>query len=95
MDEYRGNTTLIFLPDHGRGEAPVDWKGHGQKIPDSKYIWMAFLGPDTPALGERSKVEAVTMNQVAATLAAFLGEDYAASQPKAGRPIASVLAAQP
>jgi len=45
MPEYRGNTTLIFSPDHGRGKAPHKWKDHGQRIPDSKYIWMAFLGP--------------------------------------------------
>ena len=37
---------------------------------------MAFLGPDTPALGERKAVVPVTESQVAATLAALLGEDY-------------------
>jgi Type I phosphodiesterase / nucleotide pyrophosphatase len=91
MPEYRGNTTLIFSPDHGRGKAPHKWRDHGRRIPDSKYIWMAFLGPDTPALGERSKVAPVTQNQIAATLAVFLGEDYAAAVPKAGKPIADVL----
>jgi hypothetical protein len=91
MPEYRGNTTLIFSPDHGRGKAPHKWRDHGQKIPDSKYIWMAFLGPDTPALGERSRVAPVTQNQIAATLAALLGEDYAAAVPKAGAPISDVL----
>ncbi len=87
MPDYSGKTTLIFSPDHGRGEAPVEWKSHGEKVPDSKYIWMAFLGPDTAALGERTRVRAVTQNQIAATLAALLGEDYAASTPQAGRPI--------
>ena len=53
MPEYQGNTTLIFSPDHGRGKAPHKWQSHGGKIPDSKYIWMAFLGPDTQPLGER------------------------------------------
>jgi len=91
MPEYRGTTALIFTPDHGRGEAPVEWKSHGEKIPDSKYIWMAFLGPDTKPLGERSNVAEVAQNQVAATLAALLGEDYPAAQPKAGKPIADVL----
>jgi hypothetical protein len=91
MPEYRGHTTLIFSPDHGRGEAPLAWKDHGEKVPDSKYIWMAFLGPDTPALGERSKIEAVTQDQIAATLAALLGEDYRADVPQAGAPIADVL----
>jgi len=91
MPEYRGNTTIIFSPDHGRGKAPHKWKDHGEKISDSKYIWMAFLGPDTPALGERSNIPPVTQSQIAATLAAFLGEDYGAAVPKAGKPIADVL----
>src|SRR5262245_1739337 len=52
MPEYRGKTTLIFSPDHGRGSGRRDWRDHGEKIPDSKYIWMAFLGPDTPPIGE-------------------------------------------
>lgn len=91
MPEYRGNTAIIFSPDHGRGKPPHKWKEHGQKIPDSKYIWMAFLGPDTPAMGERSNIPPVTQSQIAATLAAFLGEDYAAAVPKAGKPIAAVL----
>ena len=90
MPGYKDHTTLIFTPDHGRGEAPTDWKGHGQKIPDSKYIWMAFLGPDTPPSGERKNVPAVTQSQVAATLAAFLGEDYAGAVPGAGKAIADV-----
>jgi hypothetical protein len=90
MPKYRGTTTLIFLPDHGRGEAPVGWKSHGQKLPDSKYIWMAFLGPDTAALGERAKTEPVTQSQIAATAAALLGEDYHAAVPKAGKPIEAV-----
>jgi hypothetical protein len=94
ISKYRGNTTVVFLPDHGRGEAPVEWKSHGQKIPDSKYIWMAFLGPDTAPLGERTKTAPVTQSQIAATVAALLGEDYTAAVPKAGKPITDVLPRQ-
>jgi hypothetical protein len=92
MPEYRGTTTLIFSPDHGRGEAPEAWKSHGEKVPDSKYIWTAFLGPDTPALGERAHIAPVTQSQIAATLAALLGEDYNADVSKAGQPIREALA---
>ena len=94
MPKYRGTTTLIFLPDHGRGGAPVEWKSHGQRLPDSRYIWMGFLGPDTAGLGERAKISPVTQNQVAATIAALLGEDYGAAVPKAGKPIMEVVARQ-
>lgn len=91
MSHYRGKTTLIFSPDHGRGSGLKEWRDHGEKLPESKYIWMAFLGPDTPALSERSNIPAVTQNQIAATLAALLGEDYTADVPQAGSPITDVL----
>lgn len=91
MDQYRGTTALIFSTDHGRGEGPEEWKSHGEKTPASKYIWMAFLGPDTQALGERNRIAPVTQSQIAATLAALLGEDYPAAVPKAGKPIPDVL----
>ncbi len=91
LPEYRGKTTLVFSPDHGRGDAPLAWKSHGQKLPESKYIWMAFMGPDTPALGTRAKVAPVTQSQIAATIAALLGENYVAAVPLAGKPIAAVV----
>ena len=91
MPEYRGNTTLIFLPDHGRGRGPEDWTSHGQKIPESKYIFMGFMGPETRALGNRTNVPAVTQSQVAATLAKFLGLDWNAEEPKAGMPVADAV----
>jgi hypothetical protein len=84
---------LIFLTDHGRGAGAETWKDHGNDIPESKYIWMAFLGPDTAARGERSRIEAVTQNQVASTLAALLGEDYRRDVSQAGPPIIDVLPA--
>jgi hypothetical protein len=91
MDEYRDQTTLVISTDHGRGSGPVDWKNHGQKIDGAENIWMAFLGPDTPPLGERTNCERVTQSQIAATLAALLGEDYHAAVSDSGAPIAEVL----
>ena len=90
MPEYRDKTTLIFSPDHGRGDGPK-WTDHGSEEPSSKYIWMAFLGPDTKALGEHTGSPAAKQNQIAATLAAFLGEDYNAEIPQSGKPIMEVL----
>ncbi|HPO12535.1 MAG TPA: alkaline phosphatase family protein [Candidatus Hydrogenedentes bacterium] len=91
MRRYRNKTTLIFSTDHGRGNAPEGWKSHGEEMPNSENICMAFMGPDTPALGERNQTERVTASQIAATLAAFLGEDYRTAVPKAGEPIRDVL----
>ena len=90
MPEFRDKTALIVLPDHGRGEGRK-WVTHGQKVPVSRETWMAFLGPDTPALGERGKGTLVTESQIAATVAALLGEDYHAAVPQSGAPIADVL----
>ena len=90
MPQYRDKTTIIVLPDHGRGLG-AKWTSHGKDIPESKQTWMAFLGPDTPALGERKQAPPVTESQVAATLAALLGEDYHGAVPKSGAPIADVL----
>ena len=91
MPEYRGNTTMIFLTDHGRGSAPEGWKTHGQKTPESKYIFMGFIGRGVPSRGVRTNVGVVTQSQVAATLAAYLGLDWNAVEEKAGKPVADAL----
>ena len=85
MPEYRGNTTLIVLTDHGRGSGPEDWKSHGQKITDSKNIWIAMLGPGIPAHGIVRSSAAVTQSQIAATAARLLGEDWNAAEQNAGQ----------
>jgi len=91
IPQYQGKTSIILVPDHGRGDAPVEWKNHGKKTPRSEFIWLGFLGPDTPALGERANMDKVTQSQVAATLAGLLGEDYASAVPQAAPAIADVL----
>lgn len=91
MRQYRGKTTFIVTTDHGRGSGPVQWKDHGTEQPGSEDIWIAVMGPDTPALGERHDIAPVTQSQVAATLAAFLGKDWNGASPQAGRPLPDVL----
>ena len=49
MPDYRGTTTMIVTTDHGRGNGPVEWKSHGARIEGSDKIWIAVIGPDTPA----------------------------------------------
>jgi hypothetical protein len=91
--KYAGKTSLIVTTDHGRGDGLRDWRDHGEKVPVSDRIWIAVLGPDTPPLGERSDVPEVTLSQVAATIAALLGEDWCAAEPRAAPPIPEVIGA--
>jgi hypothetical protein len=93
IDQYRDQTTFIISTDHGRGSGLTDWKNHGKNIQGAEDMWMAFLGPDTPPLGERANCGRVTQSQIAATLAALLGEDYHAAVPDSGPPIEQVLPA--
>jgi phosphopentomutase len=91
LPEYHDSTTLILTTDHGRGSGLLNWKDHGEKISESREWWVAVLGPDTPALGEREKVDPVTEAQVAATIAKFVGEDFRSAVPEAAEPIADVF----
>jgi len=87
MPEYRDSTTFIITTDHGRGPAPVAWKNHGANVADSAYMWLAALGPDTPPHGERSETPPITQSQTAATVAAFVGQNFLAASPKSSPPI--------
>ncbi len=94
MPEYRDKTTIIFTSDHGRGDSaenPKAWNSHSREFAGSESFFLAVWGPDTPALGEVTGRAEVTQSQVAATLAAALGEDYVAAQPKAAPPVAEAI----
>ncbi len=91
IPEYRDQTTFIITTDHGRGSGPVDWKEHGVDQKGSENIWIAVLGPDTPALGERADIAPVTQAQIADTVAALLGKDYAKDVPAAAPPLPDIL----
>ncbi|GAB4400370.1 MAG: hypothetical protein OHK0053_21830 [Microscillaceae bacterium] len=89
--QYKDKTTFIITTDHGRGTVPLDtWKHHGQQVKDSDQIWLAFLGPDTRALGEIKTKGQFYQTQVAKTLAAFLGLDYK-NEREVGEIISAVL----
>lgn len=94
MPDYRGRTTLIVTADHGRGDGLEDWKRHAKGVAGAENIWLAALGPDTPAGGEVTG-EAITQSQIAATVAALLGEDYVQAVPAAALPIAGILRKAP
>ncbi len=87
--EYKDKTTLIITCDHGRGPSAIDWTDHGKKTPGAEFIWIAIIGPDTPATGVRENVE-VTQSQLAATVAALLGEDFQKAAPMAAPPLPGI-----
>ncbi len=89
MPEYRDKTTLVFATDHGRGMGS-EWTTHGEKAPASKNVWLMIMGPDTPRKGELRHTP-VYQNQIASTVAATLGEDYAGQVPGVGKPIEPAL----
>ncbi len=74
--QYKDKTTLLITTDHGRGTEPLDtWRSHGTDITGAGEIWMAAIGPDTPALGVVEKGQ-YYQNQLAATAAKLLGLEY-------------------
>ncbi len=91
LPRYKDQTTFIITTDHGRGGGLEQWKEHGVEEPGSENIWLAVIGPDTPARGERSHVAEIHQAQIAATVAAFLGEDYLRAVPQAAPPVLAVL----
>lgn len=85
-DVYKGKTALLITTDHGRGDGKEGWKNHSVDLPGSERIWSAVIGPGVPALGIRKDLE-LTQGQAAATVAALLGYDYAASDSRIAPPL--------
>ncbi|HEX5218091.1 MAG TPA: AP protein [Verrucomicrobiae bacterium] len=92
LPAYKDKTAFIIVCDHGRGDGP-GWRNHGADVVGAEKVWQAYLGPDIRPLGERTNIPQITHSQIAATLAALLGEDYHAAVPKSGPPIQDVLPA--
>lgn len=86
LPAYAGKTTLLVTTDHGRGATTKDWSDHGKDVPAAENTWFAALGPSVPALGVRRGIT-VTTSQLAATIAAVLGEDFVAASPMAAKPL--------
>jgi hypothetical protein len=91
MDAYRDRTTLIVTTDHGRGRTPADWAEHDAGIQGCQDIFIAILGPHTPATGEARAFPNVTQSDVAATMLQYLGLDWRDFNANAGPPVPSSL----
>ena len=86
MPEYANRTALLITTDHGRGATTKDWTDHGRDVPAAERVWIAAIGPGVPPLGTRRSVN-VTSAQIAATVAALVGEDFRGSPLKAAPPL--------
>jgi hypothetical protein len=84
LPDYANHTALVVTTDHGRGATTADWKDHGRDVPAAEATWMALLGPGVAPLGVRDGVT-VTTAQIAATIAALVGEDFRTAAPAAAR----------
>lgn len=90
--QYRGRTAVIVTTDHGRGHTPKDWNGHGAEIEGAQKTWMAFIVPGATQRGEWTNAAEIHPNQVAATIARLLGQDFNTVSPQAGKPIEALFA---
>jgi hypothetical protein len=86
--EYRDRTHMLITTDHGRGRTTADWRNHAADVAGAEDLWMAFVSPKFSARGEWRDHPAIYANQAAATMASWMGLDWNAARPRAGRPIA-------
>lgn len=87
MPQYAGKTALVMTTDHGRGDTLEDWKSHGASVAGAERIWMTLYGAGIPARGV-VKNTPTTQSQVAATVAALLGEDFTSPFLNVAKPLA-------
>jgi len=90
---YRGSTTLIVTCDHGRGGTLDDWHSHGQDVQGSDQVWIAIIGPDTPARGEARNTAVYHQRDIAPTALDLLRIDPASYPGVLGKPIAAAISA--
>lgn len=107
IEQYKNNTNLIIVSDHGRGSNTEDWQYHAsanavksnmkrlskfeQGIVGSEHIWMAALGPDIRTQGIMQTGAELYQKQIAATALTLLGEDYRVFNANAGQPIQEII----
>lgn len=86
---YKGKTTLMIMPDHGRGEGN-QWTSHGSSIPHANDTWLIAMGPGIKPLGEVKNSGQIYQDQFAKTMVKLLGFDFTSVNP-IGETIESVL----
>lgn len=107
IEQYKNNTNLLIVTDHGRGTTEKDWQHHASKqavkaymkglsehkegVIGSAHIWFAALGPDIQANGVLKTDKEMYQKQVAATALTLLDEDVNSFNTKAGKPLYEVI----
>jgi hypothetical protein len=85
--QYQGRTHILITTDHGRGRTVKDWRDHGAKVEGAQDVWIALVSPSMARRGEWRDHTPLRTNQVAATLAGWMGVDWVALRPAAGHAI--------
>jgi hypothetical protein len=81
-NHYENKTTLLITTDHGRGDKPIDyWRHHGSNVKGAEKVWLAVMGPDTPARGEANNSRTTYSTQIAMTISALLSIEYTSKKP--------------
>ena len=81
-NHYENKTTLLITTDHGRGDKPIDyWQHHGSNVKGAEKIWLAVMGPDTPARGEANNSRTIYSTQIAMTISSLLSIEYTNKKP--------------
>ncbi|XQW84142.1 alkaline phosphatase family protein [Thalassotalea piscium] len=107
MDQYKNNTNIIIVTDHGRGKTTEDWQHHASAtavksymkhldnfkdgIIGANHIWMAALGPDIKKLGVYKNDHEIYQSQIAATALTLLNEKPTAFNEQAGKAIKEII----
>lgn len=90
-ERYRNKTTFIITTDHGRGYLSKDaWRSHGTDIEGADEIWLAVIGPDSPARGEVTAKGQFYQNQLARTVAHLMGYEFNAN-PEMGEALSVIF----
>jgi phosphoglycerol transferase MdoB-like AlkP superfamily enzyme len=61
-------------------------------VPGDQQIWVAFIGPDTPATGEAINTPTYYQRDIAPTILDLLGIDYQSYAGVLGKPITRAIA---
>lgn len=71
--EYAENTTILVTTDHGRGT--TSWTTHGSNVTGSDQTWLYIYSPQRSLYGFADQGQ-IYNEQIAATIAWILGEEY-------------------